>query len=169
MRFAAREVRLLHRDEPLWLVVVRLPCLRCRAAGRGKSSKRRRGNGEPWRLLTTEPVQTAEQCWRIIVEAYAARWQIEQMLRYGKSELGVESIRVRNWEPRHKLLALVGLAYAFLVELLDDGKGLLVSTILHWAHPTGRQPREAWRSLYRLRAGLAALWQKYTQNFQSVP
>ena len=149
---------MLHRDEPLRLVVVRL----------GKSRKRRRGNGEPWRLLTTRPVKTAEQCWRI-VEAYAARWQFEQMLRYGKSDLGVESIHVRDWEPRHKLLALVGLAYAFLVELLDDGKGRLVSTILHRAHRTGRQARKAWRSLYRLRAGSTALRQKYTPNFQGVP
>ena len=78
--FAARPVRLLHRDDPLWLVVVRL----------GRQSARRRGTSEPWRLLTTEPVETAAHCWRI-VEVYAARWQIEQMLRFGKSELGVES------------------------------------------------------------------------------
>lgn len=157
VRFAARPVRLLHRDDPLWVVVVRL----------GRSGARRRGNGEPWRLLTTEPVTTAAACWRI-VEAYLARWQIEQMLRYGKSELGVESVRVRRWEPRHKLLALVGLAYAFLVDLLGDGTGDLLSAVLRWAHRTGRQARDTWRSLYRLRAALANLWRTYTPSFQDT-
>jgi len=132
VRYAARPVCLLGRDEVLWLVVVRL----------GKSSKRRRGSGEPWRLLTSERVETAEQCWRI-VEAYIARWNIEQMLRYGKSELGVESIRVRDWEARHKLLAMVGLAYGFLIELLNDGREVIVPAILRWAHRTGKQGREA--------------------------
>ena len=75
LRFAARPVRLVHRDDPLWLVVARL----------GKSVPRRRGSGEPWRLLTTEPVTTEAECWRI-VEASIARWQVEQMLRFGKSE-----------------------------------------------------------------------------------
>lgn len=156
--FAAREVYLMHRDDPLWLVVVRV----------GKGTKRRRGGGEPWRLLTTEPVRTRDECWRI-VQAYVARWQIEQMLRFGKSELGVESIRVRKWEARNKLLALVGLAYAFLVHLLGDGLDPILDPILHWAHRTGKQSRHVWRSLYRLRSALAALWQTHTPIFQGAP
>lgn len=156
--FAAREVYLMHRDDPLWLVVVRV----------GKGTKRRRGASEPWRLLTTEPVRTRDECWRI-VQAYVARWQIEQMLRYGKSELGIESIRVRRWEPRNKLLALVGLAYAFLVHLLGDGLDPILDPLLHWAHRTGRQAHGTYRSLYRLRSALAALWQKHTPIFQGVP
>ena len=156
--FAARPVRLLTRDDPLWLVVVRL----------GKATKRRRGDAEPWRLLTTEPVETREQCWRI-VEAYAARWRVEQMLRFGKSELGIESIRVRAWEARRKLLGIVALAYAFLVELLGDCTDRLVTAVLSWAHRTGRQAREGWCSLYRLRAGLAALWQRHTPSLEGVP
>ncbi len=156
--FAAWQVRLLHREEPLWLVVVRL----------GKSSKRRRGGNEPWRLLTNEPVRSVEECWRI-VEAYAARWRVEQMLRFGKSELGVESIRVRDWEPGHKLLALVSLVYAFLLELLGDGTGIILDAILRWAHRTGRQAKAAWHCLYRLRAAIAALWQRHTPVFRGVP
>jgi hypothetical protein len=155
--FFPRLVYLLYRDDPLWLVTVRI----------GKESKRRRGGSEPWRLLTNEPVETEEQCWKI-VEAYAARWQIEQMLRYGKSELGIESIRVKDWEARRKLLALVSLAYAFLIYLLGDSTGTLLSKIINWAHRTGRQAKEAWRHLYRLRIALAVLWQKHTPNFQGV-
>ncbi len=76
---------------------------------------------------------------------------------------------MRSWAARHKLLALVALAYAFLVELLGDSTGALLRAVLRWAHRTGRQAREAWRSLYRLRAGLAALWQRHTPSFQGGP
>jgi hypothetical protein len=157
VRFAARPVRLIHRDEPLWLVVVRLD-----------KAARRRGGSEPWRLLTTEPVTTEAQCWRI-VEAYWARWQIEQQLRYGKSELGVESVRVRDWAARHKLLALVSLAYAFLVQLLGEATTGLVPAVLRWAHRTGAQARDRWRPLYRLRAALAALWNRHPPSLQGGP
>ncbi len=80
-------------------------------------SSRRRGGMEPWRLLTNEPVETEEECWRI-AQAYASRWQVEQMLRYNKSELGIESVRIRKWEGRRKLLAIASLAYAFLVGMV---------------------------------------------------
>lgn len=156
--FAAREVRLLHREEPLYLVVVRI----------GKATKRRRGGTEPWRLLTNLPVRTREDAWRI-AEAYGARWAIEQELRFGKSELGVESVRVRRWEPRSKLLALASLAYAFLVHLLSDGTREVLPAILRWAHRTGRQASSVYRSLYRLRAALANLWNRHTPSLQGVP
>jgi Transposase DDE domain. len=156
--FAAREVRLPHRDEPLWLVVARF----------GKGTKRRRGDTEPWRLLTNQPVRTEEECWRIVV-AYGARWAIEQELRFGKSELGVESIRVQEWAPRSKLLAIASLAYAFLVHLLADATDDVLPGILRWAHRTGRQATDVWRSLYRLRAALSNLWNKHSPSFQGVP
>ncbi len=103
------------------------------------------------------------------LEAYAARWAVEQMLRFGKSELGVESVRVRAWVTRRKLLALATLAYAFLVELLGDSTGLVVQQVLSWAHRTGCQASTAWRSLYRLRLGLMHLWQRHTPAFQGGP
>jgi hypothetical protein len=155
--FAARPVALPGRDDPLWLVVARV----------GARATRRRRK-EPWRLLTTEPVTTPEQCWRI-VEAYAARWAIEQQLRFGKSELGIESVRVRDWEPRHKLLGLVALAYAFLVDLLGDRTPVFLPALLRWAHRTGRQANQAYRCLYRLREALANLWQQHTPSFHGFP
>lgn len=155
--FAARPVCLMNRDDRLWLVVARVG-----------SRATRRGAKEPWRLLTTEPVTTPEQCWRI-VEAYAARWNVEQMLRFGKSELGIESVRVRNWVPRQKLLALASLAYAFLVDLLGDSTAPLLPTLLRWAHRTGRQANDAWRCLYRLRSALTALWNTHTPSFHGLP
>ena len=99
-----------------------------------------------------------------MVEAYAARWAVEQLLRFTKSELGIQSVRVRAWAPRGKLLGLVSLASAFLLDLPGDSTAPLVSAVLHWAHRTRRQTRDAWRSLYRLRLGLSSLWNAHTPN-----
>jgi hypothetical protein len=155
--YGAVPVYLLNREEPLWLVWARI----------GKGTPKRRGGKEPWRLLTSEPVTTEEACWQI-VEAYAGRWQIEQTIRYGKSELGIESLRVKSWEVRNKMLAIVSLAYAFLISILGDSCGVLLQQVLAWARRTGRQSRQAWRPIYRLRLALSSLWQKYTPNFQHL-
>lgn len=155
--FGAVPVRLVDDEEPLWLVYVRL----------GKGGRRRR-NGEPWYLLTNLPLVTYEDVWRVVV-AYAARWQIEQAIRLNKTELRIESVRVRTWERRAKLLALASLAYAFLVWLLGDGTSPLVHRVLQIIHRTGRQANEAWRPIYRLLQALAKLWKAHTPSFQGVP
>ena len=85
---------------PLWLVVAR------------------RG-GEPWYLLTNEPIESEEAAWQVVV-AYARRWQVETSFRYGKSELHMESPRLQQWEPRRKLLLLVTLVYALLSLLAHE-------------------------------------------------
>lgn len=122
----------------------------------------RRGSGQrPWYLLTTEPVADVEELWRIVL-AYARRWQLEMVWRYGKSELAMESVRVWTWERRKKLLLLAALAYAFLVSLLDPVHDLLRSWLLeHWCHRTGKRSRETPTPLYRLRSALSRLWLAY--------
>jgi len=150
----ALPVCLVFDDTPLWLVVAR----------RTSGTSRRRGS-EPWRLLTTEPVETVADCWRIVT-AYLGRWQIEQHLRFAKTELAVETIRLRSWQARAKLLALVTFAVLVLLELLGDCQGQELATILHFAHRTGRVAKDAWRPLYRLRLALATLWNHYTPNLQ---
>lgn len=132
------------RRQPLWLVVAR------------------RGQGqEPWYLLTTEPVTTAEEAWRIVY-AYARRWQIELCWRYGKSELALESPRVWRWERRQKFLLLATLAYAFLLSLLrDDAQPARQWLLRFWCHRTGKRSREASAPLYRLRSALSRLWLAY--------
>jgi hypothetical protein len=132
------------RAQPLWLVVAR--------RGRGQ---------EPWYLLTTEPVTTAEDAWRIVY-AYARRWQIELAWRYGKSELALESPRVWSWERRQKFLLLATLAYAFLLSLLGDEQTPIRHWLLrYWCHRTGKRSREASAPLYRLRSALSRLWLAY--------
>jgi hypothetical protein len=107
--------------------------------------------------LTTEPIQTLEDAQRI-VQTYARRWQVELAFRFHKSELGVESIRVRGWERQAKLLALLRLAYSFLVWLFQTQPQEWIAPLLRLGcHRTGRRRNIAAAPLYRLRAALAAL------------
>lgn len=111
---------------------------------------------KPWYLLTSEPVHTPEQAWRIVF-AYARRWQIEMSLRFTKSEMAFESPRLLQWEPRLKFLLIASLAYAFLLSLLPHIDFLfhLLST---FCHRTGKWSREVSTPLYRLRLALSRLW-----------
>lgn len=157
VRFGVDPVRLVEDEEPLWLVWVKL----------GKGGRRRR-EGEPWRLLTNLPLETQEDVWRV-VQAYAARWQIEQSIRLTKSQLGIQSVRVQKWDVRAKLLAIVALAYAFLVWFLGDLTSPLVHDVLQIIHRTGRQANEVWRPIYRFLQALAKLWKVHTPTFQGIP
>jgi hypothetical protein len=134
--------------QPLWLVVSR--------QGPGKP---------PWYLLTSEPVNTPEQAWHIIL-IYARRWQIEMMLRFDKSELGFESLRVFSWEVRQRLILMLTLVHAFLMQFLTPWYETLQMYLLqHWAHRTGKRSREVQAPLYRLRFALAFLWSRFPPPF----
>src|SRR3989440_1999029 len=133
---------------PLWLVVVR--------QGRGR---------EPWYLLTNEPVETAEQAWDLTF-SYVRRWKIEESFRFQKSDLQIDSLRLRAWEPRRKMLLLVTLAYGFLLWLLSPPLWLARSKLLlHWCQ---RADWRLWRAkvpVYRLRWALSRLWQTHPPRF----
>lgn len=133
--------------QPLWLVVAR--------TGR---------HAEPWYLLTSEPIRTAEDAWAVVF-AYRRRWQIECAWRYSKSELAMESPRVWTWERREKLLLLVTLVYAFLLSLLAvEWEELRTWLLRAWCHRTGKRSREVAAPLYRLRSALSRLWQAYLSS-----
>lgn len=130
--------------QPLWLVVAR--------PGR---------HYEPWYLLTSDPIRTAEDAWAVVF-AYGRRWQIECAWRYSKSELAMESPRLWTWARREKLLLMVTLVYAFLLSLLDATLEVLRAWLLrYWCHRTGKRSREASAPLYRLRSAISRLWQAY--------
>jgi hypothetical protein len=130
--------------QPLWLVVAR-----------------HGAHHEPWYLLTSDPIRTVEQAWRVVA-AYARRWQIEWTWRYSKSELAMESPRLWTWERREKLLLMVALVYAFLLSLLAADLEVLRAWLLrYWCHRTGKRSREVAAPLYRLRSALSRLWQAY--------
>jgi len=128
-------------DGDLWLVVAR--------PGQSRS---------PWYLLTSEPVHSPDDAWRVVF-AYARRWQVEMAYRYGKTELAMESPRLWRWDHRLKLLLMVTLVYAFLLSLLTTALEPLRQWLFrHWCHRTGKRYREASIPLYRLRSALSRLW-----------
>ena len=101
---------------------------------------------KPWYLLTTEPIHTAEQA-----------WQIEMSLRFTKSEIAFESLRLQAWEARLKFLLIASLAHAFLLSL-PTNMDFLFSFISHNCHRTGKWSRDISAPLYRLRLALSRLW-----------
>ncbi|MCI0559357.1 MAG: transposase, partial [Nitrososphaera sp.] len=107
---------------------------------------------KPWYLLTTQPVENAEQAWKIIF-AYARRWQIEMSLRFTKSEMAFESPRLQAWEARMKFLLIASLAYAFLLSLLANFDSLF-HFLSRYCHRTGKWSRALSTPLYRLRLAL---------------
>lgn len=111
---------------------------------------------KPWYLITTEPIQNAEQAWNIIF-AYARRWQIEMSLRFTKSEMAFESPRLLKWESRLKFLLIASLAYAFLLSLLPF-TDFLIPLISAYCHRTGKWSRDFSAPLYRLRLAISRLW-----------
>ncbi len=80
-------------------------------------------------------------------------------IRYNKCELALESPRVFQWQPRHKLLLIAGLAYACLLSLLAPTLAALSSWLLRsFCHRTGKRSRDTPTPLYRLRFALSLLW-----------
>jgi hypothetical protein len=132
-------VHLPDDERPLFLVVSR--------PGYGR---------KPWYLLTSEPVYTSEQAWKIVF-AYARRWQIEMSLRFTKSEMAFESPRLFAWQARLKFLLIASLAYSFLLSLLPN-TDLLRQLISTFCHRTGKWSQEISAPLYRLRLALSRLW-----------
>jgi hypothetical protein len=133
--------------QPLWLVVAR--------PGR---------HYEPWSLLTSDPIRTAEEAWDVVF-AYGRRWQIECAWRYSKSELAMERARVWTWERREKLLLMVTRVYACLLSrLAREGEELRGGLLRTWCHRTGKRSRAVAAPLDRLRSARSRLWQAYRSS-----
>jgi hypothetical protein len=128
-------------QQPLWMVVSR--------PGPGR---------QPWILLTNDPLNSVEVAWRVVL-GYNRRWQIETSIRFDKSELAIESIRIVDWETRKKLMLSVAIVHAFLLSLLEPSLEPLRAWLLcSWCHRTGKRNRSASAPLYRLRLAISALW-----------
>jgi hypothetical protein len=133
--------------QPLWLVIAR--------PGR---------HFEPWYLLTSEPIRTADDAWAVVL-AYGRRWQIESVWRYSKSELAIESPRAWTWERRETLLLMVTLVYVFLLLSLASEWEVMRTWLLRtWYHRTGTRSHEVAAALYRLRSALSRLWEAYLSS-----
>jgi hypothetical protein len=129
------------------------------------------GGMEPWYLLTSEPVHTAEQAWRI-VQIYGRRWQIEVSWRYAKSELSFESPRLWFWDNRLKLLLIASLAFSFLLSLVQESQakanGMVEWLLRNWCHRTGGHLAKVKLPLYRLRQAVSRLWQAHRPLWPSL-
>jgi hypothetical protein len=108
---------------------------------------------EPWLLLTNEPVHREGDAWRI-VQCYWRRMEIEQTFRYLKSEVGLESFRVREVAAIERMVALGMVIYAFLIELLDE-HGPLVSMLCRLTRWLGLKTEK--QTAYKLRWGINRL------------
>jgi hypothetical protein len=118
-------------------------------------------------VFAHQPAHSPELAWQIVL-AYARRWQVEMAIRYNKCELAFESPRLFNWQPRHKLLLITALAYAFLLCLLAPTLASLSSWLLQtFCHRTGKRSRETPTPLYRLRFALSLLWLNHPPPFFS--
>ena len=113
---------------------------------------------QPWFLLTNERISSPADAWRIVL-GYNRRWQIETCIRFDKSELAVESIRLLDWDTRKKLMLIVALVHSFLLSLLAPRLDYLRVWLLDtWCHRTGKRSRSASAPLYRLRLAISSLW-----------
>jgi hypothetical protein len=104
-------------------------------------------------------VETEADAWKVVM-AYARRWQIELTWKTCKSELGMQSPQVWDWETRLKLLGLTTLA--FLLHLLSTPFQLVRRWLLRYAaHRSGKRLRATRVPLARLRLALSRLWLAY--------
>ena len=128
-------------DQPLHLIISR-------------PGKRRR----PWYLLTNLPITTHQDAWEVVF-SYAKRWKIEQVFRFAKTEMAMESPRLWVWENRLKCMMVITLAIDFLLFLLQKGRTELIEKLLDtWCPRTGNRCRNTSTPIYRLRLALSHLW-----------
>ena len=109
--------------------------------------------GEPWLLLTNEPIRGEVEAWRIVA-IYWRRMAVEETLRLLKSEVGLESFRVREFSAIQRVVALGMLVYGFLIELLEMG-GILVRTLCRLARWLGLKQEK--QTPYKLKWAISLL------------
>jgi len=76
------------------------------------------GNDVPLMLLTSLPVESAENA-RRIMGYYARRWECEEGIRFLKSEVNLERLRTFNWTAICRLVLLCVLVMLYLTWMLE--------------------------------------------------
>ena len=85
------------------------------------------------------------------------RWDIEQVFRFGKTAMGIESPRLWFFDRTLKLLALVTLVMDFLLSFVAFKKKKAWKIIQQWFPRTGNRQRKTSLPIYRLRAAISLL------------
>lgn len=118
---------------------------------------------KPIYFLTSVKIDTNGMAWAI-ANAYMKRWDVEQVFRFGKTAMGIESPRLWFWENQLKLLMLLALVMAFLLTLLGDYLDYAWQLIDTWVPRTGKRQKKTSLPLYRLRLAVS-----YLINYELVP
>lgn len=118
----------------------------------------------PMYILTSLSIKKATDAWEVLF-SYMHRWEAEQGFRFLKSEMALESPRLWFWDNRMKLMAIVTLAYDFLLRILNKWKGIIQIFFRRWCHRTGNRYRNASIPIYRLRMAISnCLFVCWAQN-----
>jgi hypothetical protein len=119
-----------------------------------------RQKGEPWYLITNIPVETEKEAWDSVF-AYRARWMIETVFHYGKSELCLETVNRQEQGKREKMLLMVMVVSMVLLWLMQEKqKELVIWLLQHYCHRTGKKQNELTFPIYRVRWAISRYWQK---------
>ena len=110
----------------------------------------------PIYFLTDVPIDTNGMAWSILF-SYMKRWDVEQVFRFGKTAMGMESPRLWFFERTLKLLSLVTLVMDFILSMVAQHKGFARKLIDKWCPRTGNRQKKTFLPIYRLRLALALL------------
>ena len=114
--------------------------------------------GSPIYLLTNLDIKTKQQAWEMLC-SYMKRWEVEQMFRCCKAEIGMQSIRVQTWESRLKLFGIALLIYEFLKEIIQKRRHYVERLINIYAPLFGLKRSNV--PFYRLRKAFAVILNKW--------
>lgn len=127
-------------DKQLYLVIAR---------------DKRKGT-KPIYFLTDVPVDTNGMAW-CILRSYMRRWDVEQVFRFGKTAMGIESPRLWFWENKLKLLMILTLVMDFLITLISIAREFSRNIIDTWCPRTGNRQKNTFLPIYRLRLAITLL------------
>jgi SRSO17 transposase len=77
-------------------------------------------------VLVFAPIGTTLQ---EMVEAFGARWTVEQCFEEGKGEVGLDEYEVRSWQGWYRHITLSMLTLAFLAALRANGEEDVVKKV----------------------------------------
>ena len=104
-----------------------------------------------------EPEGSAKLMAWSVLKSYMKRWDVEQVFRFGKSAMGIQSPRLWFWENRLKLLMLVTLVIDFVLTLLSDYRKFSRKIIDTWCPKSVERQKNTFLPLYRLRIAISWL------------
>ncbi|AZQ60656.1 hypothetical protein EI427_07595 [Flammeovirga pectinis] len=110
--------------------------------------------GSPIYILTNLDIDTKKTAWEMLF-SYMKRWEVEEMFRCCKAEIGLQSIRVQGWENRLKLFYIALLIYEFLMEIIQKRRHYVERLINIYTPIFGSKKSKS--PFYRLRKAFSVI------------